>query len=117
MENFELNEEEKRIIEKHQILREEAKQEKILFWQNEYKQYSREQKKRYWLPYVHHGMRIQGEATGDEYSEFSYNWYKDVKSKEPDFDSLFLEVVPLLGFEFDWAEYQKRIRIIKPRLE
>ena len=62
-------------------------------------------------------MRIQGEATGDEYSEFNYDWYIGVKTREPDFDSIFREVVPLLGFEFDWQEYEKRINIPIPRLE
>lgn len=117
MENFELSEDEKRIVEKHKKIHQEAEQKEILFWQNEYKQYSWEQKKKYWLAFVHHGMRIQGEVTADEYSEFSYNWYIDVKSKEPEFDFLFQEIVPLLGFEFDWVEYEKRIRILMPRLE
>ncbi|HEY9007692.1 MAG TPA: hypothetical protein VIM75_16245 [Ohtaekwangia sp.] len=81
------------------------------FWLNEYNNYSRSKKIEYWLSNIHHGMRIQGEATGDKYSEFSKAWYNYVKSREPDFDSIFIAVTRQLGFDFDWNEYEKRKRV------
>lgn len=68
-----------------------------------------EKKIDYWLSNIHHGMRMQGEATSDPYSEFSVDWYRYVTSKEKDFDLIFREVVTRLGMTFNWAEYIKRI--------
>ena len=103
--------EEKNILQKHNQLAQQAKEKEELFWANEYNNYSYEQKVQYWLANIHHGMRVQGEATGDDYSEFSLEWYKNVKSKEPDFDLIFKKVVSSLGFDFNWKEYEKRISI------
>jgi hypothetical protein len=108
--NFEPSDEEKRIIQKHKELAEEGKKKAELFWREEYPRFTIDEKVKYWLASVHHGMRTQGEATADEYSEFSTKWYQNVKAKEPDFDLIFEKVVPLLGFDFDWKEYEKRIK-------
>jgi len=104
-----LTDEEKNLLKKIKEEEKEYEEETRLFWENEYPLYSQEQKINYWLASVHHGMRIQGEATADEYSEFSSGWYDWVKSVEPKFDKIFKSLVPLLGFEFDWDEYWKRI--------
>lgn len=79
------------------------------FWEREYPAMSRSERVSYWLSSTHRGMRAQGEATGDEYSEFSPGWYTSARQAEPDFDAIFREVVARLGFSFDWAEYQRRI--------
>jgi len=34
-------------------------------------------------------MRTQGESLGDEYSEFSKDWYETNKKIEPNFDNIF----------------------------
>lgn len=104
-----LTDEEKKLIEEFEKESIAYEEETRLFWAKEYPSYSREQKVSYWLASVHHGMRTQGEATADEYSEFSLEWYDWVKSVEPKFDAIFKSVVPLLGFDFDWDEYEKRI--------
>ncbi len=80
------------------------------FWEEEYPQMSLEEKKRYWLASTHKGMRTQGEALGDEYSEFSKKWYEFAKEHEPKFDEIFDYVTKNLGFEFDWKEFNKRIK-------
>lgn len=80
------------------------------FWDEEYPKMSLEEKKKYWLAGTHKGMRTQGEAIGDEYSEFSKKWYDFAKEHEPDFDEIFDYVTKNLGFEFDWEEYKKRIK-------
>lgn len=80
------------------------------FWNEKYPKMSLEEKKRYWLASIHRGMRTQGEAFGDEYSEFSKEWYDFAKAHEPDFDEIFDYVTKNLGFEFDWEEYNKRIK-------
>lgn len=108
--NFEPSDEEKRIIEENKKLIEESKKKAESFWLEEYPHFTIDEKIKYWLANIHRGMRTQGEATGDEYSEFSAAWYQHVKAKEPDFDLIFEKVVPLLGFDFDWKEYQKRIK-------
>lgn len=107
--NFELSEEEKRILQKHKDLEKEGEKNEKIFWKDQYPNFSVDDKIKYWLANIHHGMRIQGEGTSDPYSEFSKEWYEDVKKKESDFDSIFEKVVPKLGFEFDWQEYYKRI--------
>ncbi len=107
---YELSDEEKAIVQKHRKLKEEGKEEERLFWEIEYPKYSFERKVMYWLADIHRGMRCQGEATADEYSKFSPVWYEYVKSKDNNFDSVFAEVVPKLGMDFDWQEYHKRIR-------
>jgi len=80
------------------------------FWNEKYPKMSLEEKKKYWLAGTHKGMRTQGEAFGDEYSEFSKKWYDFAKEHEPDFDEIFDYVTKNLGFEFDWKEYNKRIK-------
>ncbi|WP_294296551.1 hypothetical protein [uncultured Chryseobacterium sp.] len=80
------------------------------FWEIEYPRMSREEKKKYWLASTHRGMRSQGEAFADPYSEFSKEWYDFAKQQEPDFDKIFDYVVQNLGFEFDWREYNTRIK-------
>lgn len=80
------------------------------FWNEKYPKMSLEEKKRYWLASTHQGMRTQGEAFGDEYSEFSKGWYDFAKEHEPDFDEIFDYVTQNLGFKFDWEEYNKRIK-------
>jgi len=81
------------------------------FWSQEYPKLSREEKKKYWLASTHRGMRSQGEALGDEYTEFSKNWYDFAKKNEPDFDEIFKDVVKNLGFDFDWGKYYERIKM------
>jgi len=88
---------------------EEFDQEIDHFLKKEYPKLSRENKITYWLRTTHKGMRTQGEAVGDEYSEFSKDWYETNKSIETDFDSIFKEAVENIGFKFDWTEYNKRI--------
>lgn len=80
------------------------------FWSEEYPKLSLEEKKRYWLASTHKGMRTQGEALADEYSEFSKKWLDFAKANEPRFDEIFQYVTQDLGFEFDWKEYNKRIK-------
>ena len=79
------------------------------YWAEEYPRLPFEAKVMRWLPDVHRGMRYQGEATGDEYSQFSARWYEGAKEVEPEIDRIMEAVVPRLGFEFDWAEYRRRI--------
>lgn len=110
MSDYELSDEEKKNLQKHRELVEIAKEKERLFWIDEYSNYSIENKVQYWLANIHHGMRMQGEATADPYSEFSAEWYDFVKSKESDFDFIFSEVVPRLGINFNWDEYNKRIK-------
>ncbi|MDP9958660.1 hypothetical protein [Chryseobacterium lathyri] len=80
------------------------------FWSKEYPQMNLEERKKYWLASTHKGMRTQGEALADEYSEFSKKWYDFAIANEPDFDEIFKYVASNLGFEFDWEEYYKRIK-------
>jgi hypothetical protein len=80
------------------------------FWSQEYPKLSLEEKKKYWLASTHRGMRSQGEALGDEYTEFSKKWYDFAKENEPDFDEIFKDVVKNLGFDFDWGKYYERIK-------
>ena len=108
--DFEPNDEEKKILQKHKELAEEGKKKAEAFWLQEYPHFAIDEKIKYWLASIHRGMRMQGEATADEYSEFSPAWYQYVKAKEPDFDLIFEKVVPLLGFDFDWKEYERRIK-------
>lgn len=79
------------------------------FWHKEYPKLSKEEKINYWLSMTYDGMRTQGEAIADKYSEFSKKWYDHAVSVEPDFDSIFKEAVANIGFEFNWEEYRKRI--------
>lgn len=81
-----------------------------IFWQEEYPKMSFDQKVRHWLPMIHRGMRTQGEALGDPYSEFSQEGYEKWKLLEPDFDRVFEAVIPLLGSDFDRDEYERRIQ-------
>lgn len=80
------------------------------FWTEEYPKLSREEKVKYWLASTHKGMRTQGEAFNDEYSEFSKGWYEHAISVESDFEEIFKEAISNIGFEFDWEEYSKRIQ-------
>jgi hypothetical protein len=80
------------------------------FWEEEYPKMSLEEKKKYWLSSTYSGMRSQGEAIGDSYSEFSKEWLDDARSIEPQFDEIFNYVTQNLGFRFDWKEYNKRIQ-------
>jgi len=80
------------------------------FWSKKYPRYSLSKKKQYWLEGTHRGMRSQGEAFADEYSQFSKKWYDHAKKVEPRFDEIFQYVANNLGFEFDWKEYDKRIK-------
>ena len=89
----ELNDEEERILQKHKKLEQESKSKDESFWADEYSKYSIEDKIDYWLANIHHGMRIQGESNGDPYCEFSEVWYKNVKSREPNFDWIFGKVI------------------------
>lgn len=52
------------------------------FWNEKYPKMRLEEKKKYWLAGTHKGMRTQGEAFGDEYSEFSKKWYDFAKKHE-----------------------------------
>lgn len=79
------------------------------FWKKEYPKMTHKDKVAYWLASTHKGMRTQGEALGDEYSEFSKEWYETNKQIEPDFDSIFKEAMKNIGFDFNWSEYNKRI--------
>lgn len=80
------------------------------FWSEVYPKMSIAEKKEYWLGSTHKGMRTQGESFADPYSEFSKKWYDFAKSHEPKFDEIFSYVAKNLGFEFDWNEYNKRIK-------
>ena len=83
-------------------------QDQERYWKEEYPKKSRDEKIKEWLAGIHTGMRYQGESTGDAYSQFSPQWYKEVKSREPDFDDIFKEVGKRLE-SFDWDEYRRRI--------
>jgi hypothetical protein len=80
---------------------EESEKEFNTFWTQEYPKLSLEEKKKYWLQSTHKGMRTQGEAFNDEYSEFSKESYEFAKKHEPHFDEIFKEIVKNLGFKFD----------------
>lgn len=80
------------------------------FWREEYPKMNLDEKKKFWLASTLKGMRTQGEAFADEYSEFSKGWYDFAKENEPDFDHIFKDVADNLGFKFDWNEYSKRIQ-------
>lgn len=108
MGNYELSNEEKRILQKRKELAQQAKERGQLFWIEDYPNFSTENKVKYWLSNIHKGMRIQGEATNNPYSEFSIEWYNFAKSKESDFDLIFSEVVSRMGINFNWNEYYKR---------
>lgn len=82
----------------------------IKFWKDEYPKLSLDEKKKYWLASTHKGMRTQGEALADEYSEFSKKWYDFAKENEPNFDEIFKYVADNLGFKFKWEEYNERIK-------
>ncbi len=88
----------------------EIESSRKIFWEEEYPKMSLEEKKRYWLASTHRGMRTQGEALADEYSQFSKKWYDFAKENEPHFDEIFEYVTQNLGFKFDWEEYHKRIK-------
>lgn len=79
------------------------------FWSEEYPKFNHEERIRYWQESTHKGMRTQGEALADEYSEFSKGWYDFAMEHEPNFDSIFKEAMSRVGFDFDWKEYRKRI--------
>ncbi|WP_346986178.1 hypothetical protein [Chryseobacterium sp. POE27] len=89
---------------------EEVEASRKNFWEETYPKMSLEEKKKYWLASTHKGMRTQGEAFADEYSEFSKEWYDFAKEHEPQFDEIFDYVTKNLGFEFDWKEFNKRIK-------
>lgn len=89
---------------------EEIENSQKKYWEEEYPKLSRDKKIKYWLASTHKGMRTQGEALADEYSEFSKKWYDHATSVEPDFDNIFKEAMSNIGFEFDWDEYSKRIQ-------
>ncbi|WP_046743442.1 hypothetical protein [Kordia zhangzhouensis] len=84
------------------------KEEENYFWKEEYQKMSYQKKVNYWLTTIHQEMRSQGEALGDEYSEFSKEWYETNKNIEPNFDSIFKEAIENISFEFNWNEYYKR---------
>lgn len=105
-----LSEEEKKILAKHKAIFNEAQIKSNIFWEENYPKKNIEEKIDFWLSEIHRGMRCQGESINDEYSEFSYNWYVWVKSKEPKLDEIFNEVVRKLGFDFDWDKYYERIQ-------
>jgi hypothetical protein len=109
MNQNELSDKEKKIRDKHIALFERMRIVEERFWQFEYPNKTFSEKVQHWLEAVHRGMRSQGEAINDEYSEFSFKWYQWVKEKEPEFDNIFKEVVKRLGFDFNWDEYNKRI--------
>lgn len=88
----------------------EAESSGKIFWEETYPKMSFEEKKRYWLASTHKGMRTQGEAFADPYSEFSKEWYDFAKEHETNFDEIFKYVTENLGFDFDWKEYNKRIK-------
>lgn len=108
--NNDLSEEEKKILAKHRAIFNENQIKSDVFWEQEYPHKTIEEKIDFWLSEVHRGMRYQGESINDEYSEFSCNWHVWVKSKEPNFDEIFIVITKKLGFEFDWQEYYKRIQ-------
>ena len=105
---YELTPQEQAILQKHEQVRAELAQSEA-DGRKEYLSYSRDRKVRHWLASIGHGMRMQGSSVGGEYTEFSAEWYAEVLGVEADFDSIFKEVVPLLGFEFDWELYAQRI--------
>ncbi len=109
MGNYELSDEEKEILRKMKEEENIGAEKEHLFWYSEYPNYSIDSKVKYWVANIHHGMRQQGDVMGDMYTEFSKKWYLDVKEKEPDFDSIFKEVVSKLDFDFNWDEYYRRI--------
>lgn len=78
------------------------------FRENEYPNYSFEQKVEYWTSTIHSGMRFHGESTGDPYNEFSKATYENWLSFEPNFDSVFEQVIHKLD-DFDISEYKRRI--------
>jgi len=84
------------------------RKERKIFWEEEYPNYSFDEKVNYWLASIYRGMRTQGEALGDEYSEFSKKSYELWKETEPDFDIIFVEVMKRIP-NFDFREYHERI--------
>ena len=109
MNQSELSDEEKKMRDEHIALFERMRIAEEHFWRFEYPNKTFSEKVQHWLESVYKGMRAQGEATADEYSEFSYKWYQWVKEKEPNFDEIFKEAVKKLGYEFNWDEYYSRI--------
>ena len=104
-----LSREEKEMVKKAKENRLKYDDDENNFWKKEYPKMSYQKKVNYWLTTIHQGMRSQGEALGDEYSEFSKEWYETNKKIEPNFDSIFKEAIENIGFEFNWNEYNKRI--------
>lgn len=104
------SEEEKLKIDSFKKESEEWNEKAKKFWEETYPKMSLDEKKKYWLASTHKGMRTQGEAFADPYSEFSKEWYDFAKQHEPNFDEIFDYVTKNLGFEFDWQEFKKRIK-------
>jgi hypothetical protein len=109
MNQNELSDEVKKIRDANNAIFERMRIDEEHFWQFEYPHKTFYEKVQYWLASIHKGMRSQGEAINDEYSEFSLKWYQWAKEKEPAFDEIFKEVTKRLGFDFDWDEYRRRI--------
>lgn len=103
--------EEALLLAKFREISRQAEAEALHFWQEEYPRYSRERKQTYWLAQIHRGMRTQGEAVGDPYTEFSPEWYADALAREPDFESIRQEIMPRMGFEFDESRFRSMIGI------
>jgi len=110
MSSDKLTQAEKKIVEQAKKDREQAKKEANIFWKEKYPMMSQEDKINLWLAEIHKGMRTQGEEFADKYSYFSKDDYVWCKEVEPDFDTIFNEVVKKLGFEFNWSEYYSRIK-------
>ena len=94
--------------ESENFINESEKSIKV-FKEKEYPNYSFEQKVKYWLSTIHSGMRFHGESTGDPYNEFSKTTYENCLNLEPEFDSVFEQVISKLD-SFDIDEYKKRIQ-------
>jgi len=81
-----------------------------LFWQDEYPNYSFEQKIGYWSASLHQQMRWQAESGLDPYVIFSPGWHKWAKEQDLDLDNIIdIAFDRNLAWEWDKKEYLKRI--------
>ncbi len=65
MNEFELSQNEKEILERHEKFRLASLEKERLFWAEEYPNLSNDEKVKFWLADIYRGMRSQGEAVGE----------------------------------------------------
>ncbi len=95
------------------IEEEKENQGRLHFEKNEYPKFSFDEKVKFWSGALHQQMRWQVESGLDPYSIYDLNWYKLVKEREPNIDSIidtvFEKYWSSTGAEWSKEEYLKRL--------